>query len=89
MLSFETPDMFETEPSAPPADRLVGHDDSSFGKKIFDISEADTESVVEPDCMTDDFAWVTVPVIEGSGVFHQVSVQASGQVDNTVRLATP
>ena len=28
----------------------------SFGEQTLDISEADTESVVEPDGMTDDFA---------------------------------
>ena len=78
LSSSETPDIFETEPSAPPADRFVGHYDSSFGKKILNIPEAEAEFVVEPDGMTDDFAWVTVPVIEGSRGFHHASLPVTG-----------
>ena len=72
--SFQTPCIVEPELRAPPADCLVGHGDSSFGEQIFDISEADTESVVKPDGMTDDFGWIAVAVITGSGAFHPVSV---------------
>ena len=73
MASSETPDIFDTEPSA---DRFVGHDDSSFGKKILNIPEAEAEFVVEPDGMTDDFAWETVPVTQGSRGFHHASLPA-------------
>ena len=65
-------------PSAPPADRFVGHDDASFGKKILNIPEAEAEFVVEPDGMTDDFAWVTVPVIDGSHGFNHASLPVTG-----------
>ncbi len=55
-----------------------------LGKQIFDISEADTESIVEPDCMTDDFAWIPVSVITGSRGFHALSLSAVVQVDNAL-----
>ena len=39
---------------------FVKHDYSSFGKQILDISEADTESVVDADRMADDLVWIAV-----------------------------
>ena len=36
-------------------DRLIRHSDTPFGKEIFDISETQAETVVEPDGVTDDF----------------------------------
>ena len=78
LSSFQRLCIVETEFRAPPADCLVGYDDASFGKQILDISEADTKSIVEPDCMADDFAWISVPVIEGSGAFHVASLAVMG-----------
>ena len=72
--TFQTPDIIETKLPTPPANGLIGHDDPSLGEQIFDISAADTESVVEPDRMTDDFGWIAVTVVAGSGAFHDVSV---------------
>ena len=59
-------------------DCLVGHGDSSFGEQIFDISKTNTESVVQPDSMTDDFAGITVTVVAGSGGFHPISLAVMG-----------
>ena len=39
-----------------------------------DILETHAVSVVELDGVTDDFAWIAVPVIEGSGGFHDASL---------------
>ena len=60
----------EPELRTPSANRFVGHGDFSFGEYILYVSEADTESVVEPDCVADDFAWLTVPAIAGSRGVH-------------------
>ena len=79
-----TPDIFETETSAPPADRFLGHDASSFGKKILNISEAQPEFVVEPDGMTDDFRWTTAPVIGGRVDFMPQVRQVWFHVDGAV-----
>ena len=54
----------------------------SFGEQTLDISVADTESVVEPDGMTDDFAWIAVSVTAGSGGFLSANLAVIGQVDN-------
>jgi hypothetical protein len=51
---------------------------AACGKQILDISEADIESVVEPGCVTDDFAWIAVSVIEGAGGFHAARLEVMG-----------
>ena len=79
--SFSSSNQFGTTP-APPADCFVGHDDSSSGEQILDISETDTESVVQPDGVADDFGRKPVSVIAGSGGFHTPVWQLSAQVDN-------
>jgi hypothetical protein len=35
-------------------DRLIRHKDSALGEQIFDISKAQTEAMVSPDCIADD-----------------------------------
>ena len=75
---LQTSCIIETELRAPPADCLVGHNDSSFGEQILDISETDSESVVQPDCVTDDFGRKTVAVIAGSRGFHPVTLAVLG-----------
>ena len=78
LTSFQTPDILESELRAPPANGLVGNDNPSFSEQIFDIPEAQPELVVELDCVTNDFARIAVPVIEGSGGFHDASLAAMG-----------
>ena len=78
MSALQTPCKFGTELRAPPTDCLVRHDGSSFGEYILDIPEAETEFEVEPDCMTDNFAWISVPAIEGSSGFHDASLAVMG-----------
>ena len=51
----QPPRVVEPERPAPQANRLIGHGDTPFGKEIFDISETQAETVVEPDRVTDDF----------------------------------
>ncbi len=45
-------------------------------------AEAEVEFVVEPDCVTNDFAWIAVPEIEGAGGFQNASMAAMAQVDH-------
>ena len=52
--SSQSPCVVWSELSAPAVDCLVGDHNSSLRQQILDISQADTESVVEPDCVTDD-----------------------------------
>ena len=51
----QPPCVVEPERPAPQPDRLIRHGDTPFGKEIFDISETQAETVVEPDGVTDDF----------------------------------
>ncbi len=74
LASFQTPYILETELRAPAANCLVGHGDSSLGQQILDFPKAETESVVKPDCMADDFGGIAVSVVEGSGGFHAASL---------------
>jgi hypothetical protein len=37
--------------------------DATFSQQIFNISMAETESVVEPDRVTDDVGWEPVPFV--------------------------
>jgi len=56
------------EPSHLPlalADRFVADDNPTLGQKIFKISEAQAEAVVEPDGMTDNFRRKSVSAIAG------------------------
>jgi hypothetical protein len=47
--------IFRAELEAPKPDRLVGNRDAALGEKVFYIPKAETEAVVEPYGMTDDF----------------------------------
>ena len=51
---LELPGVLGPEPSAPLTNGLMGHDDPTFCQEIFDISEAQTEAVIEPDRVADD-----------------------------------
>ena len=83
LLLLQALGIVEPELPAPPANRLLRQGDSSLGEQILDISETDTEFVVEPDCMTDDFRRIPLSVITRSGRFHAKLLQVSGQVDRT------
>jgi hypothetical protein len=52
---------------APLADGFIGNNDSAFGQKIFHITEAQTEAMIDPYGVADDFRRETVSVVTGSG----------------------
>ena len=49
VLSFESSSVYGTELNAPETDRFAADDDALFSEKIFNISVAQVEAVVEPD----------------------------------------
>ncbi len=61
----------------PLADGFVGNRDSPLGQEIFDITEAQTEAVVEPHGVADDRRGESVPVICGRMAVHQPSLPGS------------
>jgi hypothetical protein len=48
--------------------RFVGDRNAALGQQIFDITEAECESMVKPHSVTDDFRWKAVASIVG---FHE------------------
>jgi hypothetical protein len=54
--------------------RFMRDDDSPFGEKILDISEAQTETMVNPDGITDDFCWETMIAMARPVVLYRTSV---------------
>ena len=63
-----------TELLTPDSNRFIRDDDSAFGEKILDISEAQTETMVDPDSIADDFCRETMTVITRPAVLHGTSV---------------
>ena len=51
------------ELAAPVSSRLVGHNDGTLRKQIFDVSQAQRKPMIQPDCVTDDFRWEAMPSI--------------------------
>ena len=41
----------------PGSNRFVGHRDATLGKKVLDIAKAESEPMVQPDGVADDFGW--------------------------------
>jgi hypothetical protein len=58
----------------PQSNRFVRDDDSPFGEKILEISEAQAETMVNPDGIADDFWRETMTVIARPVVLHGTSV---------------
>ena len=50
------------------ADELM--EGTAFGKQLFDFAEAETESVIQPDGVTDNFSGKTMTLIAVGLVFH-------------------
>jgi hypothetical protein len=59
---------------APLTDGFVRNNDSAFGQKIFHITEAQTEAMIDPYGVADDFRRETVSVVTGSGALHEMSL---------------
>jgi hypothetical protein len=71
-----------TELLTPDSNRFISDDDSTFGGKILDVSEAQAEAMVNPDGIVDDLWGETMTVIARPVVLHPTSVQFVAQVDN-------
>ena len=54
MLSLQSPGEPGTELDTPEPNGFVGDCDASLSKQIFDITVAEVESEVKPDCIADD-----------------------------------
>ena len=48
---------------APLTNRFIRNLDPALGQEIFDNPKTETESVVEPNCVADDFRWESMSVV--------------------------
>ena len=63
MTSFKSSSIYSTKLDAPQANRFPGDDNASLSKKIFYISVAEIETIVEPDSVGDDLWRESVALI--------------------------
>jgi hypothetical protein len=70
----ESPGVVWAELPTPLPDGLVGDDDSSFRQELLNVSEAQAESMVQPDAVTDDLRREPVSVVAASIGLHQPSL---------------
>ena len=83
LLFLETPSKVGSEFPAPSPDGFIGNNSPAFGEEIFDITEAQAETVIDPDGVADDFRWKTVSVVTRLALFMGRSLSVAAQVDNT------
>ena len=74
LFLLETSGIVGSEFPAPSPDGFVRNDDSAFGQKIFNVPEAQTEAMIDPYSVADDFRRETVSVVTGSGAIHEMSL---------------
>ena len=71
---LQGPGVFWPEPITPLPDGHIGNRNSTLGQDVLDISEAQTEAMVEPDCVADDFWRESVSVVQRFSIFHPISL---------------
>jgi hypothetical protein len=76
-LASKPTSVIRTEGVTPLPDGLVGDGDAPLGEEIFSIPEAQTETVVEPDGVTDDHRRKSVAVVIGRLAVHRPTLSAT------------
>src|SRR5438552_7159316 len=76
LTPFQFSGIVGTELLTPESNRFIRDDDSAFGEKILDISEAQAETMVNPDGIADNFWRETMTVIARPVVLHGTSLSA-------------
>jgi len=70
LSSFELPRVLGSEFLAPLSDGFIRDGDPTFGQEFFHFTEAEAESIVEPDGVTDNFGGKTKTAVPGCFGFH-------------------
>jgi len=55
---------------APPPYRFVGHDDAPFSEEFFDFTEAQTETMIQPNSVADNLGWETKALVANGFGLH-------------------
>jgi hypothetical protein len=71
---LETFGIVGPELPAPSSDGFIRNNDATFGEKIFHVTEAHAEAMIDPDGVADDFRWEAESVVAGSGALHEMSL---------------
>jgi hypothetical protein len=74
LFLLKTSGIVGSEFPAPLSDSFVRNNNSAFGQKIFNITEAQTEAMIDPYGVADDFRRETVSVVTGWGALHEMSL---------------
>jgi hypothetical protein len=74
LFHLKTSGIVGSEFPAPLANGFVRNNYSAFGQKIFNITEAQTEAMIDPYGVADDFRRETVSVVTGWGALHEMSL---------------
>jgi hypothetical protein len=68
--ALEAPAVFWSELQAPASHRLIGDDNPSLREQILDIAKTQSEPLVQPDRVADDFWWESVSMVSVVLLFH-------------------
>jgi hypothetical protein len=68
-LAPETARVRRPELQRPPADRLIGHEDTALEQHLLNQAQAEWEPEIEPDRMGDDLGWKPVAFV-ADGLAH-------------------
>jgi hypothetical protein len=78
LAPLEIPCVLGPKLPAPLSDGLVRDDNAEFRQKVLDISKAQAESVIQPDCVTDYFGRETVSAVDVAICIHQLYLAGTG-----------
>ena len=74
LSSLQLADIICAELLTPPPNRFIGYEDAPFGQKIFNVTEAQTEAMIDPYGVANDLRRETVSVVTGSGAVREISL---------------
>ena len=74
LSSLQYVSVFGADLPAPLANGLVSDGDSALGEKVFDVSKAQTEAVIEPNSVTDNFCGKAMASIAERAAVHSPSL---------------
>ena len=63
-----------TEFVTPTPNRFIRNNNPTLRQKILNIAKAETESMIQPDRMTDDFGGKTISVVRLNSILHAISL---------------
>jgi len=78
LSSFEPPSIIRTKLLTPLTNGVMRDGDTTFGHQLLDLPEAETESMVLPVRMTDDFGWKAMASVAGGVGFHHARLPQLG-----------